>query len=73
MRPYHFNIGDKVWLQAKQIKIHQKSAKLGPKQLGPFAITEVLSDVNTSLLYPLHCNFMMSFMLIALASIRATK
>src|SRR6201996_3735742 len=33
-----FAVGDKVWLQAKQIKIHQQSAKLGPKQLGPFEI-----------------------------------
>ena len=30
-----FTVGDKVSLQAKQIKIHQQSAKLGPKQLGP--------------------------------------
>ena len=41
-----FAVGDKVWLQAKNIKVHQQSAKLGPKQLGPFAITEVLSDLN---------------------------
>jgi len=41
-----FKIGDKVWLQAKQIKIHQQSAKLGPKPLGPFEITEVLSNVD---------------------------
>ena len=39
-------VGDQVWLQAKQIKILQQSAKLGPKQLGPFEITEVLSDVD---------------------------
>ena len=39
-------VGDKVWLQAKQIKIHQQSAKLDSKQLGPFEITEVISDVN---------------------------
>ena len=45
-------VGDKVWLQAKQIKIHQQSAKLGPKQLGPFEITEVLSDVNYRLKLP---------------------
>ena len=36
-----FQLGDKVWLQAKQIKIHQQSAKLGPRQLGPFEVTEV--------------------------------
>ena len=46
-------VGDKVWLQAKQIKIHQQSAKLGPKQLGPFEITEVISDVNYRLALPL--------------------
>ena len=45
-------VGDKVWLQAKQIKIHQQSAKLGPKQLGPFEITEVLSDVDYRLKLP---------------------
>ena len=47
-----FQLGDKVWLQAKQIKIHQQSAKLGPKQLGPFEVTEVLSDVNYRLALP---------------------
>src|SRR6201996_8760972 len=44
-----FTVGDKVWLQAKQIKIHQQSAKLGPKQLGPFEVTEVLSDIDYQL------------------------
>ena len=48
----HFQLGDKVWLQAKQIKIHQQSAKLGPKQLGPFEVTEVLSDVDFRLALP---------------------
>ena len=41
-----FTVGDKVWLQAKQIEIHQQSAKLGPKQLGPFKVTEVISNVD---------------------------
>jgi hypothetical protein len=52
MKPYKFNVGDKVWLQAKQIKVHQQSAKLGPKQLGPFEITEVRSDVDYKLALP---------------------
>ena len=39
-------------MQAKQIKIHQQSAKLGPKQLGPFEVTEVLSDVDYRLALP---------------------
>jgi hypothetical protein len=52
MKPYKFNVGDKVWLQAKQIKVHQQSAKLGPKQLGPFEVTEVRSDVDYKLALP---------------------
>jgi hypothetical protein len=52
MKPCKFNIGDKVWLQAKQIKVHQQSAKLGPKQLGPFEVTEVRSDVDYKLALP---------------------
>ncbi len=51
-KPHQFNVGDKVWLQAKQIKIHQQSAKLGPKQLGPFTVTEVRSDVDYKLALP---------------------
>jgi hypothetical protein len=52
LTPYKFNVGDKVWLQAKQIKVHQQSAKLGPKQLGPFTVTEVKSDVDYRLNLP---------------------
>jgi hypothetical protein len=52
MKPYKFNVGDKVWLQAKQIKVHPQSAKLGPKQLGPFEVTEVRSDVDYKLALP---------------------
>ena len=48
-----FKVGDKVWLQAKQIKIHQQSAKLGPKQLGPFEVLKVLSPVDYQLKLPL--------------------
>jgi predicted aspartyl protease len=51
-QPYKFNVGDKVWLQAKQIKIHQQSSKLGPKQLGPFEVIEVRSDVDYKLALP---------------------
>jgi hypothetical protein len=51
-QPYKFNVGNKVWLQAKQIKIHQQSSKLGPNQLGPFEVIEVRSDVNYKLALP---------------------
>ena len=30
-KPYKFKVREKVWLQEKQIKIHQQSSKLGPK------------------------------------------
>jgi hypothetical protein len=52
MKPYKFNVRDKVWLQAKQIKVHQQSAKLGPKQLGPFKVTEVRNDIDYKLALP---------------------
>jgi hypothetical protein len=51
-QPYKFNVGDRVWLQAKQINIHQQSSKLGPKQLGPFEVIEVRSDVDYKLALP---------------------
>ena len=51
-KPYTFQVGDKVWLQAKQIKVHQQSVKLGPKQLGHFEITEVITEVNYRLALP---------------------
>jgi hypothetical protein len=51
-QPYRFKVGDKVWLQAKNIKIHQQSQKLGPKQLGPYEVTEVLSDLDYRLALP---------------------
>jgi hypothetical protein len=52
MKPYKFNVRDKVWLQAKQIKVHQQLSKLGLKQLGPFEVTEVRSDINYKLVLP---------------------
>ena len=45
-KPYKFSVGDMVWLQSKNVKVHQQSQKLGPKQFGPFAVTEVLSDLD---------------------------
>ena len=51
-KPYTFQVGDKVWLQAKQIKIHQQFVKLSPKQLGPFKVTEVSSEIDYRLALP---------------------
>jgi hypothetical protein len=47
-----FNVGDLVWLQAKDIKIHQKSPKLSPRQLGPFKVIERIGDLDFKLDLP---------------------
>ena len=47
-----FNVNDKVWLSAKDIKIHQKSSKLGPRQLGPYVVLERISDLGYKLELP---------------------
>jgi hypothetical protein len=41
-----FNIEDMVWLTAKNIKIHQKTPKLGPQQLGPYKVLERIGDLD---------------------------
>jgi transposase InsO family protein len=41
-----FNVGDMVWLTAKDIKIHQKTPKLGPRQLGPYKVLERIGDLD---------------------------
>jgi hypothetical protein len=51
-KPYKFKVRDMVWLQAKNVKVYQQSQKLGPKQLGPFAVIEVLSDLDYHLQLP---------------------
>jgi hypothetical protein len=49
---HSFNVGDLVWLQAKDIKIHQKSPKLGPHQLGLFKVVKHISDLDFKLDLP---------------------
>lgn len=41
-----------MWLSAKDIKIHQASQKLGPRQLGPFTIIERVGDLDYKLDIP---------------------
>jgi hypothetical protein len=44
---YHkFKVGDLMLLSAKDVKIHQKSPKLGPKQLGPFKVLERIGNFD---------------------------
>lgn len=42
--PREFKIGDKVWLNADKVQVHQASRKLGPRQLSPYEITEKLGN-----------------------------
>jgi hypothetical protein len=49
---HSFNVGDLGWLQAKDIKIHQKSPELGPCQIGPFKVTERIGDLDFKLELP---------------------
>jgi hypothetical protein len=49
---HSFNVGDLVWLQAKDIKIHQKSPKLGPCQLGPFKVIKRIGNLDFKLDLP---------------------
>jgi hypothetical protein len=52
-RLYHeFKVGDLVSLSAKDVKIHQKSPKLGPKQLGPFKVLERIGNLDYRLELP---------------------
>jgi hypothetical protein len=46
-RTHHvFKVGDLVMLSFKDVKIHQKSPKLGPYQLGPFKVLEKIGDLD---------------------------
>jgi hypothetical protein len=49
---HSFKVGDLVWLQAKDIKIHQKSPKLSPCQLGPFKVIERIGNLDFKLELP---------------------
>jgi hypothetical protein len=44
--------GDLVWLEGKNLRINQPTAKLVPRQHGPFKVTQVMSAVNYRLELP---------------------
>jgi len=48
--PYH--IGDKVWLDAKNLTTTHPTVKLAPKCYGPLLITRVISHVSYRLALP---------------------
>ena len=50
--PHEFQVGDLVRLSSKNIKIHQKTPKLGPRQLGPFKVLARVGDLDYKLELP---------------------
>jgi len=44
--------GDKVWLEARNLKCLYENCKLAPKREGPFLISEVLSPITYRLAIP---------------------
>jgi len=51
-KPPHFNTGDKVWLDSKNIRTTRPTRKLSEKHLGPFEIVSKVSDNAFRLLLP---------------------
>ncbi|GJF00822.1 polyprotein [Phanerochaete sordida] len=51
-RAHVFKPGDMVWLSSKDIKVHQPSPKLGPRQLGPFKVLEKVGELDYKLELP---------------------
>ena len=49
-----FKKGDKVWLDARNLKMNYITRKLAPRHAGPFTILEVRSPLNYKLKLPPH-------------------
>ena len=45
-------MGDKVWLEATNLRLNYPSRKLAPKRQGPFEIAQVLSPLTYRLRLP---------------------
>jgi hypothetical protein len=45
--------GDQVWLEGKNLRINQPTAKLAPRRHGPFKVIQVMSPVNYHLELPM--------------------
>jgi Integrase zinc binding domain/Chromo (CHRromatin Organisation MOdifier) domain len=54
--PSHFELGQRVWLEAKNLPISHGSAKLLPKRYSPFIITKLISPVASQLQLPISWN-----------------
>lgn len=47
-----FKVGEKVWLDAKNLKVDRPTRKLSDKRLGPYPVLEKISDLNYKLKLP---------------------
>ncbi len=47
-----YKVGDRVWLETTNLHFHLEKAKLEPKQMSPFTITEVLGRLMFRLKLP---------------------
>ena len=41
-----WKVGDKVWLEGKNLRLRYLTKKLAPKQEGPFEISQVISPLT---------------------------
>ena len=48
-----FKVRDQVWLEGRNLKVAQPTAKLAPKRHRPFRVTQVMSPVNYCLELPM--------------------
>ena len=44
-----YRVGEKVWLETKNLKINQPNKKLAEKRIGPFAIMQIISSNTVKL------------------------
>lgn len=51
-KPHEFKVGDRVWMDSKDVTIHQASRKLGPRRLGPYVVVERVGDLAYRLQLP---------------------
>jgi len=51
-REAQWDVGQKVWLEAKNLALPYRSVKLAPRRHGPFPITQVISPVTYKLKLP---------------------
>jgi hypothetical protein len=53
---FHYRLGQRVWLEAKNLPLSHGTIKLSPKHYGPFTITKLISPVASQLSLPVSWN-----------------